>query len=71
QSDAEKVSDPNREAPPSGGDGEHGFGAGGVGGYNSFWVDPGSDVSELNLHCLPTGKWSAACDDTSGCAGYG
>ena len=48
QSDAEKVSDPNREAPPSGGDGEHGFGAGGVGGYNSFWVDPGSDVSELN-----------------------
>lgn len=48
QSDADKVSDPNREAPPSGGDGQHGFGAGGVGGYNTFWVDPGSDVSELN-----------------------
>jgi hypothetical protein len=48
QSDADKVSDPNREALPSGGDGEHGFGAGGVGGYNSFWVDPGSDVSEFN-----------------------
>lgn len=48
QSDAQQVSDPNREAPPSGGDGKHSFGAGGVGGYNTFWVDPGSDVSELN-----------------------
>ena len=42
QSDADKVSDPNREAPPSGGDGEHGFGAGGVGG-------PGQPVA---LRCV-------------------
>ena len=32
--------DPNREAPPVGGDGSRGA-AGNVGGYDSFWVDPG------------------------------
>ena len=32
--------DPNREAPPVGGDGSPGA-AGNVGGYDSFWVDPG------------------------------
>ena len=35
-------SDPNREAPPVGGDGSPGA-AGNVGGYNAFWIDPGSD----------------------------
>ena len=35
-------SDPNREAPPAGGDGSTGA-AGNVGGYNAFWIDPGND----------------------------
>ena len=47
-SDADEISDPNRSAPPKGGDGQQAYGAGGVGGYNSFWVDPGSDLSELD-----------------------
>ena len=37
-----KPSDPNRGAPPVGGDGSPGA-AGNVGGYNAFWIDPGSD----------------------------
>jgi hypothetical protein len=36
-------SDPNREAPPEGGDGSEGA-AGNVGGYNTFWIDRGSDA---------------------------
>ena len=44
----EEISDPNRSAPPKGGDGQQAYGAGGVGGYNSFWVDPGSDLSQLD-----------------------
>ncbi|MEM7018107.1 MAG: hypothetical protein AAF512_12310 [Pseudomonadota bacterium] len=36
-------SDPNREAPPVGGDGSPGA-AGNVGGYNSFWIDRGTDA---------------------------
>lgn len=43
-----KTSDPNREAPVAGGDGNNAYGAGGVGGYNSFWVDPGSDAFEID-----------------------
>ena len=35
-------SDPNRKAPPAGGDGSTGA-AGNVGGYNAFWIDPGND----------------------------
>ena len=35
-------SDPDREAPPVGGDGSGGA-AGNVGGYNTFWIDPGED----------------------------
>ncbi len=31
----------DRTAPPKGGDGSTGA-AGGVGGYNNFWLDPGS-----------------------------
>ncbi|MEC7106177.1 MAG: hypothetical protein VXX02_04885 [Pseudomonadota bacterium] len=48
QSDANEISDPNRGAPQAGGDGQQAYGAGGVGGYNSFWVEPGSGVSEVN-----------------------
>lgn len=36
-------SDPGREAPPDGGDGSPGA-AGNVGGYNSFWIDRGTDA---------------------------
>ncbi|NKB98272.1 MAG: hypothetical protein GKR90_07230 [Pseudomonadales bacterium] len=37
-------SDPNRGAPPAGGDGTGGAG-GNVGGYNSFWIDAGDSVA--------------------------
>jgi len=40
--------DPNRKAPPKGGDGNFAFGAGGVGGYNSFWIDRGDGSFELD-----------------------
>ncbi len=46
---AEAASDPNREAPPVGGDGSgQGFGAGNVGGYNAFWIDPGTSAFEID-----------------------
>ena len=35
-----QTSDPDRGAPPAGGDGSGGA-AGNVGGYNTFWIDPG------------------------------
>ncbi len=38
-----QASDPDREAPPEGGDGSDG-GAGNVGGYNFFWLDPGTEA---------------------------
>ena len=41
-------SDPDREAPPAGGDGNNIAGAGGVGGYNLFYIDPGSSLGEIN-----------------------
>ena len=41
---ADAPSDPDRGAPPAGGDGTGGAG-GNVGGYNSFWVDPGDAMS--------------------------
>jgi hypothetical protein len=37
----------DREAPPKGGDGSAGA-AGNVGGYNSFWLDPGSTYTIVN-----------------------
>ncbi len=40
-------SDPDREAPPAGGDGNNTAGAGGVGGYNLFYIDPGSSLGEI------------------------
>ncbi|MCZ6616501.1 MAG: hypothetical protein O7E57_00095 [Gammaproteobacteria bacterium] len=46
---ADETSNPDREAPPVGGDSEIlTGGAGGVGGYNSFWLDFGSDASEID-----------------------
>lgn len=40
-------SDPDREAPPVGGDGSPGP-YGNVGGYNWFWIDRGTDTFELD-----------------------
>jgi hypothetical protein len=40
-------SDPNRPAPPKGGDGSTGA-AGNVGGYNYFWIDPGDRVAVID-----------------------
>ena len=40
-------SDPNRPAPPKGGDGSTGA-AGNVGGYNYFWIDAGDRVARVN-----------------------
>ena len=45
-----EASDPNWEAPPAGGDGSSGA-AGNVGGYNTFWVDPGSGAFQID------GRW--------------
>ena len=39
--------DPDRPAPPVGGDGSTGA-AGGVGGYNYFWIDAGDRVAVFN-----------------------
>ncbi|MCB1685331.1 MAG: hypothetical protein KDI31_12620, partial [Pseudomonadales bacterium] len=41
-------SDPDRGAPVAGGDGNNAAGAGGVGGYNAFYVDMGSAVDEID-----------------------
>ena len=43
-------SDPNRGAPPQGGDGSSGS-ADNVGGYNAFWLDRGSGAFKID------GKW--------------
>ena len=51
-----EASNPDREAPAVGGAAPVGFddsqredlGAGNVGGYNSFWIDRGDDVFEIN-----------------------
>jgi hypothetical protein len=40
-------SDPDREAPPEGGDGSEGA-AGNVGGYNAFWIDNGDTAFEID-----------------------
>lgn len=45
---ANKESDPDRGAPQKGGDGNNTAGAGGVGGYNAFWIDPGSEAFEID-----------------------
>jgi len=43
----EQSSDPNRAAPPQGGDGSEGA-AGNVGGYNTVWVDTGTGAMKIN-----------------------
>ncbi|MCB1647652.1 MAG: hypothetical protein KDI36_19475 [Pseudomonadales bacterium] len=42
-----QASDPDREAPPEGGDGSTGA-AGNVGGYNTFWIDNGDSINTVN-----------------------
>ncbi len=42
-----QASDPDRPAPPKGGDGSTGA-AGNVGGYNNFWLDPGERVAVVD-----------------------
>ena len=44
---ANAVSNPDRTAPPSGGDGSPGA-AGNVGGYNEFWLDFGDEAATLD-----------------------
>ncbi len=44
---AAAASDPNRGAPPAGGDGSGGA-AGNVGGYNAFWIDRGDEVFAID-----------------------
>ena len=45
-----EAGDPDRVAPPSGGDGSAGA-AGNVGGYNTFWIDRGTGVFQVD------GEW--------------
>lgn len=45
-----EATDPDREAPPEGGDGSEGA-SGNVGGYNTFWIDRGEGAVRIN------GKW--------------
>jgi hypothetical protein len=42
-----RPSNPERQAPPVGGDGSTGA-AGNVGGYNNFWVDPGDTYNKVD-----------------------
>ena len=44
------ATDPNRDAPPAGGDGSTGP-FGNVGGYNSFWIDRGTGAFQID------GQW--------------
>ena len=46
----QQPSDPNRGAPPQGGDGSGGA-SGNVGGYNTFWIDRGSGAFQID------GQW--------------
>ena len=48
-----KASDPNRPAPPKGGDGSVGA-AGNVGGYNYFYIDAGDHMATVN------GEWRSS-----------
>ena len=56
------ASDPNREAPPEGGDGSPGP-AGNVGGYTTVWIDNGDDTFAIDgqhrtsiIHDPPNGR---------------
>ncbi len=45
---ANRQSAPDRGAPKKGGDGNNTAGAGGVGGYNAFWIDPGNKTFQID-----------------------
>ncbi len=45
--EASQDSDPERGAPPEGGDGSPGA-AGNVGGYNAFWIDNGTNTIQMD-----------------------
>jgi hypothetical protein len=67
--EATKNDDPDRKAPPKGGDGVLDFGAGGVGGYNTFWVDRGTDGFLIDgkfrtsiIYDPPNGRFPALTD---------
>jgi hypothetical protein len=45
---AESDSDPDRGAPQAGGDGNNRYGAGGVGGYNTFYVERGEAMDTID-----------------------
>ena len=47
--------DANRAAPPSGGDGSPGP-YGNVGGYNNFWLDPGSRFTTVDGRLTRTSR---------------
>lgn len=47
QANDNRVLDPNRSAPPEGGDGSGGP-AGNVGGYNRFWIDNGEEFNKVD-----------------------
>ncbi|MDP6581317.1 MAG: hypothetical protein QF681_11725, partial [Vicinamibacterales bacterium] len=53
---ANRRSDPNRGAPPQGGDGSTGA-SGNVGGYNAFWIDPGESAFQVD------GQWRTYCHE--------
>ncbi len=48
RAEALEPSNPDREAPVLGGSGARTGGGGGTGGYNNFWLDPGSDLFEID-----------------------
>lgn len=48
--DRQQDSDPDRTAPPQGGDGSTGA-SGNVGGYNTFWIDRGTNAFQID------GQW--------------
>ena len=63
-------SDPDRGAPPVGGEGPQGGGAGGTGGYNAFYIDLGDSLGEVNgrvptsiVYDPPNGRYPATQPD--------
>lgn len=63
----EYESDPDREAPPEGGEGTNQGGAGRVGGYNFFWLDPGDTLGTVDgkvptsiIYDPPNGRYPAS-----------
>jgi len=72
---ANRPSDPNRGAPPQGGDGSPGA-SGNVGGYNAFWIDPGESAFQIDgqwrtsiLVDPPNGRYPPRVEGTGGRGG--